>query len=414
MIFNYFISFCRANRIKIAVLILSISLYFALSVSLLTLNNSLPEVASLPFKKIGVQTIVQRSGLIPEHMSGAIFPHSNGPLYLDEVVKLDKLAFVESADSGLYFWYFGVVYKNVFGVNEMGPVFSGLLKQNIEQGNFSFSGHNILITKDFAQKNHLALGAKINFDQEPFTVSGILQTNLSGNIIPADVYMSLADSQDLAARSFEMQKAYKFRNKNFVNVVVLNINPNWRGDIEATIKGLNKDYLIFSEKTFSREVADQVKIISSLGKIVFVGLGLVMLIIFSLLTIYNFKTRAKEIAVLRMIGWSIKDLKRQFMTESAILLSVALFIGNILGAIALIFLSRQQVTMELPWELSARPHFLPQENAINRVITANLPVHYDPLLFLAVSFGFFLIFSLIYYLSFQRIKSIKPSNYLKY
>jgi ABC-type antimicrobial peptide transport system permease subunit len=413
MIFNYFISFCRANRIKIAILILSISLYFALSVSLLTLNNSLPEVASLPFKKIGVQTIVQRSGLIPEQMSGVIFPHSNGPLYPDDVEKLDKLDFVESADSGLYFWYFGDVYKNVFGVTENGPVFSDLLKQNIEEGYFSLSGHNILITKDFAQKNHLTLGAKINFDQEPFTVSAILRTNLSGNIIPADVYMSLSDSQDLAARSPEMQKAYKFMNKNFVNVVALNINPNWRGDIEATIKGLNKDYLIFSEKTFSRQVADQVKLISSLGKIIFISLGFVMIIIFSLLTVYNFKTRAKEIAVLRMIGWSIKDLKRQFITESAVLLIAALVIGNILGAVTLIFLSRQQVTMELPWELSARPHFLPQENAINRIITANLPVHYDPLLFIALSFGFFLIFGIIYYLSFRRIKNIKPSNYLK-
>ena len=54
MIFNYFISFCKANKIKIAVLIFSISLYFALAVSLLALNNSLPEVVSLPFKKIGL------------------------------------------------------------------------------------------------------------------------------------------------------------------------------------------------------------------------------------------------------------------------------------------------------------------------------------------------------------------------
>ena len=413
MIFNYFISFCKANKIKIAVLIFSIGLYFALAVSLLALNSSLPEVVSLPFKKIGVQTIVQKSGLIPEQMIGAIFPHSNGPIYSDEVAKLNKLNFVQNSDSGLYFWYFGDVYKNVFGVNENGSVFSGLLKQNIEEGKFSLSSHNILITKDFAQKNHLNLGDKINFDQETFIISAILQSNLSGNIIPADIYMNLMNSQEIAAGSSEMQKSYKFTDKNFINLVALNTNPSWQGDKEAAIKSLDKNYLIFSEKTFSQEVSNQVKIISSLGKIVFAGLGIVMLVIFSLLVIYNFKTREKEIAVLRMIGWSLRDLKKQFIAEGAILLLVALIIGNILGVVALNFLGRQQITMELPWEISARPHFLPQENAINRIITTNLPVHYNPLLFLAVSFGFLLIFGAIYYLNFQRIKNIKPSNYLK-
>jgi ABC-type lipoprotein release transport system permease subunit len=382
-------------------------------VSLLALNSSLPEVASLPFKKIGVQTIVQKSGLIPDHMAGAIFPHSNGPMYPDEVAKLNKLDFVQSSDTGLYFWYFGDAYKNVFGVNENGPVFSGLLKQNIEEGKFSLTGHSVLVTRDFVQRNNLNLGGKINFGQEVFTVSAILRSNLSGNIIPADVYMAFADSQKIAAESPEMQKTYKFTGANFVNLVALNTNPDWQGDKDAAIKGLDKDYLIFSEKTFSKEVSDQVKIISTLGKVVFAGLGIVMLVIFGLLTLYNFKTREKEIAVLRIIGWSLGDLKRQFVAEGAILLVASLMIGNILGVAALAFMGRQKVTMELPWELSARPHFLPQENAIDRVITANLPVHYNPLLFLAVSFGFLLIFGAIYYLAFQRIRDIKPSNYLK-
>jgi len=392
---------------------LSIGLYFAFAVSLLALNASLPEVISLPFKKIGVQTIVQKSGVIPGKMTGAIFPHSNGPIYPDEVKNLNTLDFVQNSDTGLYFWYFGNAFKNVFGVNENGSVFSGLLKQNIEEGKFSLSDRAVLITKDFAQKNHLTLGDKIHFGRETFTVSAILQSNLSGNIIPADVYMSLGESQKIVAGSVEMQKSYTFPNASFVNLVALNANPNWQGDKEAVIKGLDKDYLIFSEKTFSKEVSDQVKLISSLGKVVFVGIGIVMLILFSLLTMYNFKTREKEIAVLRMIGWSLKDLKKQFISENAILLAVAIIAGNIFGAVALTFLARQKVTMELPWEFSARPHFMPQENSIDRVITANLPVHYNVLLFLAVSVGFLIVFGMVYYLAFHRIKNIKPSNYLK-
>jgi len=413
MILNYFISFCRANKIKTVIFVFSIGLYFALTISFLTLNKTLPEVASLPFKKIGVQTIVQKSGLIPEQMTGVIFPHSNGPIYPDETARLEKLDFAESSDSGLYFWYFGDVYKNVFGVDEKGSVFSNLLQQNIEEGNFQLSDHKVLITRDFAQKNNLVLGDKINFGQEVFTISAILQSNLSGNIIPADIYMSLTESQDLAINSPEMQKSYNFWDKNFINLVALNADPNWQGDKETAIKDLDKDYIVFSQKTFSEKVADQIKIISSLGKIIFAILGFIMLVVFSLLAIYNFKTREEEIAVLRMIGWGLNDLKKQFIAEGAILLVVSLIIGNILSIAALVFLSSQSVTMELPWELSARPHFLPQENAIDRVVSSSLPVHYDPLLFIIATFVFFFIFGIIYYLSFQRIKNIKPSNYLK-
>lgn len=413
MIFNYFISFCRANKVKIAVLVISIGLYFALAVSLLSLDKILPELASLPFKKIGVQTIVQKSGVIPKQMTGVIFPHSNGPIYSDQITKLNNLDFVENSDTGLYFWYFGDIYKNAFGVDENGPVFVSLLKQNIEEGSFALADHKVLVTKDFAQKNNLSLGDKISFGKEKFTISAILRSNLSGNIVPADVYMSLSDSQNLASESPEMKRAYKFSNNNFVNVVALNSNPNWQGDKEELIKNLDKDFIVFSQKTFSKEVADQLKVISSLGKIVFAGLGLVMLVIFSLLAMYNFKTREKEIAVLRMVGWGLKDLKKQFVSEGMILLAVALIVGNIISVVVLTFLKTQSVTMELPWELSARPHFMPEENAIDRVISANLPVHFDPVISISATLIFFLVFGIIYYLSFQRIKNIKPSNYLK-
>jgi len=320
---------------------------------------------------------------------------------------------VESSDAGLYFWYFGDVYKNAFGVDENGSVFANLLKQNIEEGGFALADHKVLVTKDFAQKNDVSLGDEIRFGQEIFTISAILRSNLSGNIVPADVYMSLTDSQNLASESSEMKKAYKFSNNNFINVVALNSNPNWQGDKEKLVKSLDKDFIVFSQKTFSKEVADQLKVISSLGKIVFAGLGLIMLVIFSLLAMYNFKTREKEIAVLRMVGWGLKDLKKQFITEGMILLTVALIIGNIISVVVLVFLKTQSVTMELPWELSARPHFMPQENAIDRVISANLPVHFDPIMSISATLIFFLIFGIIYYISFQKIKNIKPSNYLK-
>ena len=210
-----------------------------------------------------------------------------------------------------------------------------------------------------------------------------------------------------------MQRVYGFNNTDFVNVVSLDINPKWQGDKESAIKQLDKEYIVFSEKTFSQEVLEQIKLVSSLGKTMFVVLGIILLIVFSLLISYNLKTREKEIAILRMIGWSFKDLKKQFISESAILLAVALIVGNILAIGSLFVLRAQTISMELPWELSAKPHFLPEENAIERTITANLPIHFDWVNFAGLSLLFMLIFLLVSIVVFRRLKNIKPSEYMK-
>jgi len=414
MIFSYFISFCRGNKIKVAILISSVAVYFALTTVLATLNNTLPEVASLPFEKIGVGVVVQKTGQIPSSMTGAIFPHSNGPIYQDELSELSQLDFVQNSDHELYFWYFGDQYfKTALGLKTNSSLFSNLLKQNIKQGEFNLSQNNALITANFAQKNHLALGNKINFGDNVVTIAGILKSNLSGNIIPADVYVNLEKAQEIATHSVEMQRIYKFKSKNFVNVVTLSANPKWRGDKEREIKKLNKNYIVFSEKTFSEEVLEQIKLVSSLGKTMFIVLGILLLIIFSLLVGYNFKIREKEIATLRMIGWDFKDLKKQFISEGFLLLIIALILGNALAIGSLSILSHQKISMELPWEVSAKPHFMPQENAINRTVTTNLPIHFNLSTFAWISLVFLVIFGVVNYISFQKIKNIKPTKYLK-
>ncbi len=414
MIFSYFISFCKNNKIKITILILSITVYFTLSTVLLTLNKSLPEVASLPFKKIGVSVIIQKTGEIPDQMIGAIFPHSNGPIYQDELSRISQLDFIQNSDQGLYFWYFDEEYfKTVLGIKTDNSTFQKLLKQNIEQGDFNLSTNQALITTDFAQKNKLNLNSKIDFGKKSFTVAGILKPNLSSNIIPADIYLNLDKAQKIILSSVEMQRIYKFKSNNFINVVALDANPKWQGNKEKEIKKLNKNYIVFSEKTFNKEILDQIKIVSSLGKIMFIILGIILLIIFSLLVSYNFKTREKEIAILRMIGWSFKNLKRQFISESVFLLIIALLLGNVFAIGSLVVLSKQNISMELPWEISAKPHFLPQVNAINRTITTHLPIHFNLWMFIEISLIFLAVFGIVNYISFQRIKNIKPSKYIK-
>ena len=409
MMMTYFYSFVKHNKIKVLMLVLSLSLYFGLIATAMTLNKSIPEIASIPLKSIGIQTIVQKTGKIPERMVGVIFPHSNAPIGKTEGDKLKDLEFVEDLDSGLYFWVFDKSsFKAVLGLDKGSPIFAGILKNNIMEGRFDIADRGILIADAFARKNSLSTGGRVDVSDKSYIVRGILKPNVSGNIIPADIYMDMKEAVASSRESGEMQKLYKLDAEGFSNVVLLRTDPAWEGDREKAIKAIDKDLLVFSEKTFSREIMDQMKIISSSGRVMFIVLGTVLLIAFCLLVIFNLKTREKEIAILRMLGWKISELKKHFIGETLVLLLIALIWGNLLAFAGLGFLGTRKISMELPWDISARPHFLPQENSIERVITMNIPVHLDWLTLISLSVAFLGVFLAVNYVLFYRLKKIKP------
>lgn len=412
MMTSYYRAFFRANKIKMIALCLSLAAYFALVIIAVTLNRAIPEIARLPLHQIGVQTIVQKTGEIPGQMKGAIFPHSNAPISRAQFNRLTELPFVEKADWGLYFWYFDDGYfKAALGVNPKNGLFSDVLEKNLNGDTLNIGQNRIVVTAAFSTKHGVSVGDTIRLGDEAFTVDGILKANVSGNIIPADMYMDLGDALRVVRQSAEMQKIYRLDEDEFGNVALLKSNPGWQGDKEKLIKAVDKKLLVFSEKTFTREISQQLGMISASGRLMFVLLGLVLVIAFGLLTLFNLKTREREIAILRMLGWSIRDLKKQFIGENMVLICISLILGSGLTAVGILLLGYQTVSMELPWDISARPHFLPAENAIERVVTAPLPIHFDIPSFIGVILGFLLLFLVISLLSFRRLKKISPSEF---
>lgn len=409
MMINYFLAFCKANRMKVILLVCSVALYFAIVALSLVLERGINDIATLPLQNIGVQTIVQREGEIPAQMKGAVFPHSNAPISEGEYTQLADLDFVRAADRGLYFWFFGQKrFIAALGVESGSKVFADILAANLEQGSVGLGEGRILITEDFAAKTGMEVGDDITFGQERFSVGGSLKANPSGNIIPADIYMSMPDAARVVRQSEAIRTLYELPEGSFGNVVMLRTDPQSALDKETLIKAINAKFLVFSEKTFSGAIQRQLKIVSASSKAVFAVIGLLLMVAFGLMVYYNLKTREKDIALLRMLGWNLRDLKKQFLGEMIILFAGAIVFGNILAFSGVQFLSDLEVSMELPWDISARPHFLPAENAIERIITSPLPITYDPMLMLGVSSGFLLVFLSIGFLPLRRLKRIKP------
>jgi len=409
MMIRYSLAFFADNKIKAILSCLSLAVYFGLVVIAVSLQESIPEIARLPLQHIGVQTIVQKTGEIPGQMVGAIFPHSNAPIDQAEFERLKKLPFVKEADQSLYFWYFDTLYfKALLGVRPEGGILADILEKNIGQGQFSLDPGQIIITSSLSSKNGLKIGDFVSLGEDRFRVTAILKPNVTGNVVPADIYMDRNDALRVVRKSEEMQKIYQFGDGQFGNVVLLRSNPDWQGDKELLVKALDEKLLVFSEKTFTREITDQLGIVSMAGQWLFVVLGVVLAMAFGLLTSFNLKSREGEIAILRMIGWRLLDLKKQFIGENFIILAVAMITGSCLSLAGLFWLSRVPLSMELPWDISARPHFLPAENSIERIVSAPLPVHLAPEIYLVSAGGFLLLFLAVSLFSFRRLKRVKP------
>ena len=127
----------------------------------------------------------------------------------------------------------------------------------------------------------------------------------------------------------------------------------------------------------------------------------------------NMAERAREIGVLKAVGWTNRNVVTQLLMESV----VQCFLAGILGlliALAVAFgLSFMKVNIPIPWEMTPTPHFLPGGG--DQIFkTLRLPVHMPWTL---ASFAFLLsivIGGLTGALLGRHISKIKPSEVLRH
>jgi len=407
MIINYFTSFVKANKIKILLLLVSIALYFSAVFMIITISRSLPRIAKLPLETVGAQVLVQHQGVIPDKMGGIVFPHANGPIYDRQFRRISHLKFVKSADGGIYFWDFTGEYKSVFGFNQRGPITNDLLKRNVARGKLPLKAGQALVSYDYYKSKGLKLGRTISIHGQEFKTAAVLKPNVEARVMPADIYIDLGAARDKFALAPELRRNYKLNTKRYVNVIALKTDPSYQGNKDKQIKALDSHLLIYSERTFSRQIEANLRLLSATGNIILLLLGVLIVVAFGGLVFYMVKGREGEIAILRALGWRTSQVRGQFIKELAIIVGLGLLLGNLIDIALIGVIRRQKVTMEIPWEISAKPHFLQKANAINRSVKAPIPMVVDYRLNAALLLIFILTFLIIAWLVLGKIKRVK-------
>jgi ABC-type antimicrobial peptide transport system permease subunit len=83
--------------------------------------------------------------------------------------------------------------------------------------------------------------------------------------------------------------------------------------------------------------------------------------------------RRREMAVLQAIGWPWRRIREQVLVENLLLATSGALLGLALALVIAAVLGGISVTIELPWDLSSTPHFIP-EATLDRTQTITVPI----------------------------------------
>ena len=78
-------------------------------------------------------------------------------------------------------------------------------------------------------------------------------------------------------------------------------------------------------------------------------------------------------AILQAIGWSWRHIREQVLVENFALAVIGTVAGLVFALVVVLALGHVSVTVDLPWDLSSTPHFIPQAT-LNRTETITAPV----------------------------------------
>ena len=378
--------YCQKRRTLMSILGLSIGI--ALLIILNSLSSAYRQAAHVPLKEIGADITVQRSGDVPKDLAGAVFPCSAVTIRKDEVEKIRRLPGVRGVGTGLLLWVFDPNRAwIVLGIEKENSIGPSLLRSSVTEGRFLEDGKpEALVEQAYARQFGIKLNDTVSVADKKFPVVGFVDASRAAKIAIANIYLPVTEAQDLAVSSKQLQSVSPYASGD-VNLLFIKADQERITSLASEMKGiLGNKATVATPDSFLKllgslfALSDKFTLVASLIAII-----IAVLIAFKTMA-GNIAERAREIGVLKAVGWTNRNVVSQLMSESVIQCFMAGVLGLLIALVASFGLSFMKVNIPIPWEMSPTPHFLPGGG--DQIFkTLRLPVHVPwNLLFLPSSF----------------------------
>ncbi len=413
--FTYLTAELSRRPFRTLTAILSIAIGIAMFISLQAYANGYREAARAPLSEVGADITAQRQGDIPESFEGIVYPHSVAPIHRDEISAIAAIPGVQAVAESLFFWSFEED-RFVAGLGfdpavEFGP---GRLKVGLVDGRFLLSNDAdvILVDAGYALQNDLGLDDVVTIAGRSFTIVGLIDTARVGQVANANLYLTLADAQEMAAAAPNVLAVHDMRADD-ANLLFLKAEQTQAEEVVVAAEAvLGEQALISSAESFSEQLGALFDLIDRFGLLV----GLIAFLFAAAILVRAIAAgvweRRQEIGMMRAVGWRRRDITRQLLAETTIIALLGALVGVALAWLITFLMSRATVTVPVPWELSPTPHFLPG-GAQEMAVIVPLAAQITPALALA-ALGLALVAAALVGLWLpNRIANIKPAEVLR-
>ncbi|HEY5131334.1 MAG TPA: FtsX-like permease family protein [Bradyrhizobium sp.] len=362
------------RRSRSLITVLSFAIAVLAAVLLTALAASYARAVRAPIETVGADVIVQITGDIPPKLEGLVFPHPNALVPAAAVAAVRAMQGVISLTRGVYMWELAPDhYQSILGIDDSEAGLGSLASRLIDGKPLGAGDQAVLLDSDFATKQNLKVGASIGVGGTKFPVRGIVDAARGGKVVRADVYMALAPAQALAAAAPMVQALYPF-SRNDANLLLVKVDrQHLEGVVDKVATLLGKKGIVSSELSFREALSGVLFLSQRMGLIVAAVIGAFAAAFVFRATASAIQERRRELAVLQAIGWSWRHIRQQVLLENAMLAIAGVALGILLALAIAGLLGHISVTLDLPWDLSSTPHFIP-EATLNRTQTITVPI----------------------------------------
>lgn len=374
MIIRYALRELAFRRSRSLVTALSIAVAVLAAVLLTALAASYARAIRAPVETVGADVVVQITGDIPPKLEGLVFPHPNALVPAAATTAIAKMSGVISVTRGVYMWELAPDrYQSVLGIDDGEAGLGSLGSRLIDGKTIHAADRAVVLDSDFAAKNGVKVGDELDIGGTKFPVTGIVDAARGGKVVRADVYLPLAPAQQLAVAAPMVQALYPFRADD-ANLLLVKVDrQHLESVVGKTIALLGKKGIISSELSFREALSGVLFLSQRMGFIVAVVIGAFAAAFVLRATASAMTERRREMAVLQAVGWPWRRIREQVLLENALLALAGAALG-VLAAVAIAAaLGQISITLDLPWDLSSTPHFIPEATR-DRTQTITVPI----------------------------------------
>ncbi len=340
----------------------------ALYVAFVTLSEGYRSLIQLPFTQLKVDVTIQRpsSAQATDAKDGIRLPYSNQPLHTADVKHIAALSSIRTLTPSLLLWNqspsgFVVIQGLDLEHPSVGP--AKVQEWVVKGKRLSGKGNEVLLEEHFARFNRKELGGSIQLGARQFPIVGIVQQKEGSNISAANAYVTIADARELADLPADVS------NMLFAQLEKGTDPDAVRKDVVRELPG--------AMVSSADNIGGMMKGFSAISGTFATTMGILSLVFAAIVTYRilsgSMTERAREIGIMKAVGWTRNDVTLALVTETLIVGLVGGLVGVALGYMAALGLGSLKISLTMPWNLNPIPSGAGHSSGAN-VHSVSLPV----------------------------------------